>query len=242
MTWSTRLRRVGPIVGIAGAGVLCGAAPAPDGTEVTGGIAGGRYTRGGCGGYRYNINEGAVYAQVRGRAGDHVTWDAETSVGVGQVTSVQRVSSSVAGKPELAAGDLAPVSFHAARLGVDLKYGGGSLGPALFIQDELSEAFVVPSGTLWLGKRDLLYAWGGYFSGPLTGANLNQYGRFGLGHTNESWSLEVGSNVDWGASLDSRVRLGERLWLGAQLYTDTVLSRSDHDGIQVMGTVTFQPK
>jgi len=241
--WSIHLRRIGPLVSIAGAGVLCGAAPAPEGTEVTGALAGGRYTRSGCGGYRYNIAEGSVYGQVRGRVGDHMTWSAESAAGAGVVTSVSQTlgeDDDPDQEQEFRAGDFAPVTFHAARLGVDLRYGGVSLGPGLLITDELASAQLVPSVSGWAGRRELLYGWGGYFSGPLTGATLPNYIQLGLGRAGPQWELEVGSNVALGLSATGRVRLRERLWLGSDLYVDLPGGRSTRDGARIMGQITYR--
>lgn len=235
-------RRVGPIAGILGAGVLCGATPAPEGTEVTGALAGGRYTRTGCSGYRYNVAEGAVYGQVRGRASDHVTWSAETAVGVGTVTHVEQVEAGAKGDQEFSEGDITPATSHSVRIGVDLLYGGASLGPGLLLSDDIASATFVPSATAWLGKQDRLYAWGGVFSGPITGATTNEYARFGLGHTGERWTLEVGTNPLWGVSVDSGFRLSDRVWLGGRAYTDTPLGGSTRESVQIMGTVSYRPR
>lgn len=211
-------RFVGPIFGLGGLLVLCGASPAPEGNETTVAVGMGAYEHrsGGCGGTRrsYSVSEPTAHLQVRHLTSGGNIWAGEASVGIGMLGESREDPNEVNLEDDLLDADQTFWSgVVAARWGRQGRFYGFELGPALALHNRLGGLTPVPSGGLWVGKPTLAYAWADAFRGPFSGA-IEFAGMVGIGHSSRFIRAEVGSNSRAHvANLDVRVGQGVRLGL-----------------------------
>ena len=195
-----------------GSAALCGAGPAPEGTEVTVGAAYGRYElrQGGCAGAtrRSTVVEPAVHAGLRHRFDSGLTLGADGSVAPG-VDSSSTPDDPNLGNPLLWSGSAA------VRAGLQGERLGFNLGPARVWRPEADRGFWVPSGDLWVGRPDWAYAWASVVDAPHTGA-LELAALGGIGHRSRFLHIEAGTS---GAGWLGRVGFatGPGAWINLEL-------------------------
>lgn len=195
-------------------GVLVGAGPAPEDTEVTVGMGYGRYTQrsGGCAGFdrSYRVLEPSVDVGVRHRLENGVTLSMSGSLAPGV--------ASIPGSPDISP-DLenaylwsGAATVQAGRHG---KWLGFQLGPALVLRPGVNRLTPIPAGELWVGRPDRIYTWGALLPQPHTGA-LELAALGGLGHRSNRAHIEVGtSGLGWLSR--AGVRIGDGVWLHGEV-------------------------
>lgn len=136
------------------------------------------------------------------------------SVGGGVSPGVPTVLRDSAMEPQLERAYLwsgmtkAEAGFHGQFLGVQA-------GPALLWRADAPDALLVPTGGLWAGRPEVVYAWAEGLPFPLGGWDGLQWAG-GLGHHSEHVKVELGtSGLGWWLGRAS-VQVMPGLWLSAE--------------------------
>lgn len=99
--------------------------------------------------------------------------------------------------------------FHGEHLGIQA-------GPALLWRADTPDGFLVPSGSLWAGKPEILYAWAEGPPFPLGGWDGLQWAG-GLGHRSSELHLELGtSGLGWWVGR-AGVQVVQGLWISGEV-------------------------
>lgn len=236
--WHDPERRCLPILTVISMVVLCGAVPAPEGTEVTGAVGAGRYVYQGCGTYRITAPEAIVYGEFRHRIHPKITVSAEGTVAVGQIREVEGFEPSDKNPKE---GDILLNAFSAARAGYEGEHGGLNLGMGLarIMDGRLASSTLIPSAIAWLGKPSVLYLWGRFASGPVASSGLFRYQSLGLGHHAKRYELELGFGIGFTAT--GGYRLTDELWLGGDFFTTYWPGAGDEANYQGILRLSYRP-
>ena len=197
---------------------VCGAAPPEgEGTEARVGVGFGTYEHrtGGCGGARrsYAVSEPIAHLQVRHQRPSGITWAGEASVAAGRLGDTRDDPTEVDATDDL----LEPGSTFwagalALRGGRHWSRFGLELGPALLLHDDLGGVRPVPSGSVWVGRRDVAYAFADLVTGPFGGA-YEFSALVGVGHRSRHFGASYATNVV-GHVGEVDLRVGEGVRLG----------------------------
>lgn len=196
---------------------VCGAAPPPgEGTEATVSVGFGTYEHqtGGCGGARrrYAVSEPLAHLRVRTQRPSGVTWAGEVSVAAGRLGDSRDDPTEIDPTDDL----LEPGTTFwsgalALRGGRHWRSFGLELGPALVLHEDLGGVKPVPSGTVWVGRPQLAYAFADLVHGPFGGA-YEFAALVGVGHKSRIFGASYATNgVAHVGDLDLRVGQGVRL-------------------------------
>lgn len=112
------------------------------------------------------------------------------------------------------------------RLGYSHEYFGAQLGPTLLFNPYVNHsAFPFVSADVWVGKRELLYAWGRVMSGPYTPNSFWNLGKVGIGHRTQEYEFELGVPLEYAGDASAwplieatgAFRVSPEFWVGGQV-------------------------
>jgi hypothetical protein len=203
---------------------MLAAAPPPEGleTDIAAGIERTSVFTGGDGETKwvYRYADLPLHVHVRNRWEGGLVVGGQLDVMPAFVSSADPVSEIVAGEdytPSLyERGDVAVHAVFAGRVGWHGALFGAEAGMAIPGRPGLpdSPVFVLPTGMLWAGRQDLVYAWGRYLYGPTALDTASAGAMAGVGHNGEQARVLLGVGQLVGL-VEGAVRVSEGVRLGA---------------------------
>jgi hypothetical protein len=223
---------------------FCAAAPPREGVELGGSAGLGAYdfASGGCNSPRYThrAREVPVHAVVTYRRQSGFTLEGETAWSLAEVRTAV-LDDTAAGAPQFAVGERRNMGYTTIRAGATGRFAGFSLGPLLLLESK-QDAHAVLSANLWFGVPSVLYVWGDFLSGPLSGNRLAA--GVGLGHAGDRVALEIGIAPAESAARNQGNRLAASAsmdaWITQRLSVGLVGSAASSDSWTAMARMRFR--
>lgn len=223
-------RRIPRIALVFIASPLVAAAPPPQGLETDIALGGervavleGTASDDGETAWMYRYVGGVAHAHVRSRTESGLTWGGQVDLlpaFVSAADPLQRIEATSAYTPpryergEAALHGVAAVrvGWHSERFGVE---GGIALPGRPGLWD--SPAWVQPTGMVWAGEQDLVYAWARYLYGPTSLSTPTAGPMAGLGHNSDKLRLIAGVDPNLGWLGEAAIEVSTGIKMGAQV-------------------------
>jgi|SaaInlStandDraft_3_1057020.scaffolds.fasta_scaffold68663_1 hypothetical protein len=209
---------------------LVAAAPPPEGLETDIALGGervavleGTASDDGETAWMYRYVGAVAHAQVRSRAKSGLTWGGQVDLMPAFVSSadaLERIEAAEAyTPPRYERGDItlhgmaaARIGWHAANFGVE---GGVALPGRPGLWD--SPVWVQPTGMVWAGEPDIVYAWARYLYGPTSLSTPTAGPMAGLGHNSAKLRLIAGVDPNLGWLGEAAFEVSTGIKMGAQV-------------------------
>jgi hypothetical protein len=209
---------------------LLAAAPPPDALETDIAIGGERVSvmegtdpDDGETAWLYRYVAATVHGHVRHRAESGLTWGGQIDLMPAFVSSadtLQRIEADAAYTPaRYERGEAAMHGIVAARVGWHRAHFGVEGGLALPGRPGLwqSPVWVQPTGMVWAGDPDTIYAWARYLYGPTSLSTPTAGPMAGLGHSSDKLRLLAGVDPRLGWLGEFAVEVSPGIKMGAQV-------------------------
>jgi hypothetical protein len=173
--------------------------------------------------YLYRYVAGPMHVHVRHRAESGLSWAGQLDVMPTFVSSTDTISVvDAAGEylaPRYERGDLTVHTLLAGRVGYHADWFGAEAGVALPGRPGLPDSpiWLLPTGMVWAGKADAVYAWGRYLYGPTGLSSATAGAVAGLGHDGERFRLLGGYALAGGWLGEAAVTVQPGVRIGAQV-------------------------
>lgn len=218
--------------------VLCGAAPPPQGTSITGGMGySDQQVHGGCSAQR--VSALPVYVSAQHQFKNNISVTSELTSAAGLSHSPSYISSTWTNR----------VGYHGNHAGIEL-------GPRLSYYGPDADIDILASPILWsvqgwAGNRESLYGYFRSFAGPQTPSSYSEVLNVGIGYKQEWYEVEMDwpvlfvlesprASVLLAPELHAAARLQPQLWLGMEVSSWNHMPTIGPD-TRVMFTLTMRP-